>query len=109
MLKTVRKYSALALVAVMLTACGTSDVVTQTKVIENQTLDPNLPSSMKLQNVEWGTIEDPNAKDGSHLFTLTVPEFNKLSGNIVEMQRYTRQLKETVKYYKNRSTTTTKK
>lgn len=97
-----KKYLALAAVTLMLTACGSKEIVTQTTIIEKQQLDPNLPTAIQLSDVEFGTIEDPNNKD-EYLFTLTTSEYNNLSGNIVETQRYIRQLKQTVKYYKTRT------
>ena len=102
-MKVVRKYLALATVAVMLTACGSSDVITKTDFIDNPQLDPNLPPAMHLNDVHFGSIQDPASKDGSYLFTLTTTEYNNLSGNIVETQRYIKQLKQTVKYYKTRT------
>lgn len=89
--------------ALSLTACDSGNVVKETSIIETPVLKPNLPEALSLSNVDWNI----NTDGAEPLFTLTKEQYNNLAGNLVEMQRYIKQLKQTVKYYQSKTAATT--
>ena len=96
-----------------LTACN-SPIQGPTTVVNLPVIQPNLPQAPEVGTVTWKvydakdlqalSISNPNVI----LFTLTQDENQVLNDNIVELQRYILQLKQTVVYYQNATTPATK-
>lgn len=107
-MKMVLKYIAIGALALSLTACGNTPI-SQTTIIDNPTIDPNLPTPPKLNNVNWKVQDGDDLKQSvaanpdEVLFTLTPEEDAKLNTNLTELQRYILQLKQTVLYYKHQN------
>ncbi len=79
-----------------LTACGSTTVIKETDIIETPVIHPNLPTQIDYRPVEW-KIEK---KTTENQYVLDEKNYRNLNHNILEMNRYILQIKETVKYYR---------
>jgi len=96
-----------------LAACGSADVVTDTKTIDTPHLNYNLPPAVSVQPIQWKVYTATDLKKLSTdknvvLFTLTKQEYEKLGRNMAEVHRYILQLKDTVNVYRTQNAATTK-
>lgn len=106
-MKKVFKFVALSLLVLTVSACSSTVVPGGTTTIDLPTVTPNLPEPPTLATVTWH-VYDANdlkaaiaANPNIILFTLTQDQNKALDDNLVELQRYILQLKQTVVYYQN--------
>jgi predicted component of type VI protein secretion system len=99
----------LGITMLALSACATPNKdITITTAPE---LDPNLPTQIQTDPVTWHVYTSTDLKNLSKdsstvLFALSQSDYEKLGKNMVEIQRYVEQLKQTVIYYKNHNAST---
>lgn len=107
-MKLCLKYAAIGLMMLNLTACNSP--LQQTTTIDLPIVNPDLPEPPVLNAVDWKIYDADDLKQLSSstpsviLFTLTPVQSTILSDNLVEMQRYILQLKQTVIYYQTLNT-----
>ena len=105
-MKMVLKTLVIGLLMISVTACTQPTDQTIT-TINLPVVAPNLPEPPTLEQVTWHVYDANDLKQltvtepSIVLFTLTQDQNKALDDNIVELQRYILQLKQTVIYYQN--------
>lgn len=86
-----------------------AEVKIVTKPVERVIVQPVLPRAISLNEPAWMVVSETNFEDFEKLiksekmafFVMTADDYELMAGNMQEIRRYIREMKEVVIYYRN--------